>query len=171
MTWFKIETLATAGAALLIIGGATTAIVAQNQTNNNPPGQTRIEQEVIDAERTWSDAVIRHNRAAIESILADDFVGIDGRGWLTDKTAELKEAEAPPPGSTAPKLVKEEHSEIRVRLYGGTAVMTCINTATFSTDGNQSQIRYRRTTVWVKPQGRWQCVSFHGSRIMEPARS
>jgi ketosteroid isomerase-like protein len=54
-----------------------------------------------------------------------------------------------------------------VRIYGDTAVLTAINTARFSSRQNESTVRYRRTTVWVRREGRWQCVSFHGSRILE----
>lgn len=124
-------------------------------------------QEVERAERAWSDAFLRHDLTAISRLLADDFVGIDGRGVVSDKAAELKEAAVPPPGFDGPVLVREDLSDIRVRSYGATAVLTAINAAQFLNRGQSSTIRYRRTTVWVHQSGRWQCVSFHGSRILE----
>jgi hypothetical protein len=36
--------------------------------------------------------------------------------------------------------------------------------------GKEIAPRYRRTTVWVKRDGRWQCVSFHASRMAEVPR-
>ena len=128
------------------------------------------EQQVVAAERAWSQAFLRHDLTALSRLLADDFVGIDGRGFLSDKAAELEEARAPEPGATG-VLVREELSETRVRLYGDTAILTAINTASFSPgpgETAESTIRYRRTTVWVWRDGRWQCVSFHGSRIQAP---
>ena len=119
--------------------------------------------EVIRSERAWSEAFIRHDLQALSRLLADDFVGIDGRGVVSDKAAELEEAKPPSAGSTEPKLVVEQLSDIRVRRYGDLAILTAINTAQFS----DSTIRYRRTTVWIWRGGRWQCVSFHGSRILE----
>jgi len=118
---------------------------------------------VVASERAWSEAFLRHDLQAISRLLADDFVGIDGRGVVSDKTAELEEAKPQSPGTTNPILVGEELSDTRVRLYGDVAVLTAINTARFS----DSTVRYRRTTVWVWRAGRWQCVSFHGSRILE----
>ncbi len=59
-------------------------------------------------EEAWSDAVIHHDIAKVASLLADDFIGTDGRGFVTDKAAELKEAEPPAPDSTAPQLVRED---------------------------------------------------------------
>ena len=49
---------------------------------------------VIAQEKAWSDAVIHHDIAKVASILADDFIGIDGRGFVTDKAAELKGSRA-----------------------------------------------------------------------------
>ena len=122
-------------------------------------------------EKAWSNAVIHHDTAKVAAILADDFVGIDGRGFVSDKAAELKEAAPPPANSTDPQLAKEELSDIKVRIYGDTAVLTAINTAHFSAAGKESVIKYRRTTVWVRKSSAWRCVSFHGSRILEPTKS
>ena len=127
--------------------------------------------QVIAQEKAWSDAVIHHDAAKVASILADDFIGIDGRGFVTDKAAELKEAEPPPGNSTVPQLLREEHSDITARIYGDTAVLTLTNTAQFSSHGEESAIRYRRTTVWLHHHGNWRCVSFHGSRILEPPKN
>jgi len=95
-------------------------------------------------------------------------VGIDGRGVVSDKAAELEEAKGAAPESLGPVLVREDLSDIRVRLYGSTAVLTATNAAQFRNGGEVSTIRYRRTTVWVFRERQWQCVSFHGSRILEP---
>jgi ketosteroid isomerase-like protein len=121
---------------------------------------------VVAAERAWSDAFLRHDLETISRLLGDDFVGIDGRGVVSDKAAELEEAR-PRADAAGPVLVGERLSDVRVRLYGDTAVLTAINTARFSTEGRESTVRYRRTTVWLRRDDRWQCVSFHGSRILE----
>jgi ketosteroid isomerase-like protein len=124
--------------------------------------------EVIAHEKAWSDAVIHHDIAKVASLLADDFIGIDGRGFVTDKAAELKEAEPPAADSTEPRLVKEDLSDFTARIYGNTAILNLTNTAHFSSKGKETTIKYRRTTVWVHDSGRWRCVSFHGSRVLEP---
>jgi ketosteroid isomerase-like protein len=128
-------------------------------------------EQVAASERAWSEAFLKHDLQAISQLLADDYVGIDGRGVVSDKAAELEEAKPPSPRTAAPVLVSERLSDIRVRIYGDTAVLTAINTARFSSRQNESTVRYRRTTVWVRREGRWQCVSFHGSRILEPSGS
>jgi ketosteroid isomerase-like protein len=142
-------------AALVVV-----TLLSVSPTPGRPVGSSA---SVVASERAWSEAFLRHDLQAISQLLADDFLGIDGRGVVSDKSAELEEAKPQSPGTTNPILVGEQLSDIRVRMYGDIAVLTAINTARFS----DSTIRYRRTTVWVWRAGRWQCVSFHGSRILE----
>jgi ketosteroid isomerase-like protein len=144
-------------AALFSLAGATTPL---------PSGPK--EGEVVASERAWSEAFLRHDLEALSRLLADDFVGVDGRGVVSDKAGELEEARPPKPGASGAVLVGERLSDVRVRLYGDTAILTAVNTARFSSAEGESTVRYRRTTVWVRRDGRWQCVSFHGSRILEP---
>lgn len=127
--------------------------------------------QVIAQERAWSDAVIHHDIAKVASILTDDFIGTDGRGFVTDKAAELKEAEPSASPSTAPQLLQEDLSDFTARIYGNTAVLNLTNTAHFSSKGTETTIKYRRTTVWVRDSGNWRCVSFHGSRVLEPPKN
>jgi ketosteroid isomerase-like protein len=127
--------------------------------------------QVIAQEKAWSDAVIHHDMVKVASLLADDFIGTDGRGFVTDKAAELKEAEPPRPDSAAPQLLKEDLSDFTARIYGNTAVLNLTNTAHFSSKGKETTINYRRTTVWVRDSGNWRCVSFHGSRVLESPKN
>jgi ketosteroid isomerase-like protein len=127
--------------------------------------------QVIAQEKAWSDAVIHHDIAKVAAILADDFIGTDGRGFVTDKAAELKEAEPPAADSTAPQLIKEDLSDFTARIYGNVAILNLINTAHFSSNGKESTIKYRRTTVWIRDSSNWRCVSFHGSRVLEPPKN
>jgi ketosteroid isomerase-like protein len=149
-----------------LLAAALSLTLATNACNSGRLAPPTVE-GVVALERAWSDAFIRQDTDAISSILADDFVGIDGRGVVSDKAGEIQEARASANGGSTPVLVGEQLSDIRVPSYGGTAVLTAINTARFASKDGESTIRYRRTTVWVQREGRWQCVSFHGSRILD----
>lgn len=154
---------------LLMLAIGCTAVA---QTPKKAAGNRKVEQELMQIERDWSAAFLNHDVAAAARILADDYVGIDGRGIMTSKAEELEEAKAPAPNAPPPErtILEETISDMKVRVYGDTAVVTGISTEKISFKGNESIIRYRRTTVYVKRQGRWQCVSFHGSRILEPGK-
>jgi ketosteroid isomerase-like protein len=141
------------------------AVFALNGSASAGPTNPSVALEVERSEHAWSQAFLRHDLGALSRLLADDFVGVDGRGVVSDKAAELEEARATSPGFDRPILVREDLSDLRVRVYGSTAVLTALNTAQFDGKHGPSTIRYRRTTVWVLRDGRWQCISFHGSRV------
>lgn len=147
-------------------------ITATAQTNKKSGKNAKIEQELMQIERDWSAAYMKRDLAAVDRILADDFVGIDGRGMITDKAGEMEEFKPLPPGTPPPDRVILDDSvgEMQVRVYGDTAVVNGVTTERVSNKGKESIVKYRRTTVYVKRQGRWQCVSFHGSRIIEPPK-
>jgi ketosteroid isomerase-like protein len=144
----------------------------------NPASQTtrkytrarKAELRVAQLERDWSAAFLRHDLATIDRILADDYVGTDGRGIITNKAQELEEARAPRPGDPSPPFVilEETVTDLKVRTYGDTAVANGRVIEKIKTKEGAAEIQYRRTTVWVNRRGRWQCVSFHGSRILSP---
>ena len=132
----------------------------------------QVASEIEALERAWSAAFLKHDTATIASILADDYVGIDGRGFVSGKSEEIEEAKAPttgaPPGGYI--VLSEDLSGVRVRLYGDTAVLTATNTTRIEDQGEETTVRYRRTTVYVRRKGKWQCVTFHGSRIIDVAK-
>ena len=142
------------------------------QTTRKNSGEAKVEQALMQMERDWSAAYLKHDTAVIERILADDYVGIDGRGVVTNKAQETEEAKAPAPGAPTPdRMVADESvSDMKVRVYGNAAIVTGITTEKVLFKGKESTVRYRRTTVYVNRQGNWKCVSFHGSRILESGR-
>jgi ketosteroid isomerase-like protein len=129
--------------------------------------------ELIQIERDWAAAGLRHDTTTIARILADEFMGIDGRAVMSTKADEIAEARGPEPGAApaARAILSDEFSEGRVRVYGETAVVTGVSSERISANGRETTVQYRRTTVYVRRAGRWQCVSFHASRIVPPPAS
>ena len=144
------------------------SVVAQTK----PQGNGRIEQALMQLEHDWSAAYLKHDVATVDRLLAEEYVGIDGRGIITNKAQEIEEAKPPRPETPKPAftVLDETVTEMKIRLYGKVAVVTGRTTERIEFKGKESNIQYRRTTVWVKREGRWQCVSFHGSRIIEPPK-
>jgi ketosteroid isomerase-like protein len=155
---------------------AVLSLAALAQTSKPPKGQpssqTGVAQELMQMERDWSAAYLKHDPATVGRILADDYVGIDGRAIFSNKTEEMEEAKLPAPGTPPPErsVLDETISDMQVRVYGNAAVVTGLSTEKVQFKGLESTVRYRRTTVYVKRQGRWQCVSFHASRIIAPPK-
>lgn len=137
---------------------------------NQQSDDSKVERELMQLERDWSAAYLKHDTATIDRLLAEDYMGTDGRGWITNKTQEIEEAREPVSGAVPPFVVLDETvTDMKVRPYGNVAVVTGRVIEKIRSKDRESTIQYRRTTVWVKRDGRWQCVSFHGSRILEPS--
>ena len=157
----------TASAILLVLMVCT---AAKSQTTTKETTVGKVEQELMQLERDWSAAYLKHDTTTVGRILAEEYVGIDGRGIITNKAQEIEEATASKPGDSVPPFVvlDESVTDMKVRVYGNVAVVNGRVIEKIRAQDKEGEIQYRRTTVWVKRQGRWQCVSFHGSRIIEP---
>jgi len=156
-------------ATLLVV---ITSFVASSQDTVSHSKDRKVEQVLMQLERDWSAAFLRHDTASVARILADEFIGIDGRGIISSKAQEIEEAQAPKPGAPSPPflILAESVVDMKVRVYGNVGVVNGRVIEKIRIKDRDEEIQYRRTTVWVNRQGRWQCVSFHGSRILEPPR-
>jgi ketosteroid isomerase-like protein len=135
---------------------------------STPKPSPKLDETFAALERAWSAAYQKHDLPAIEGLLAEEYVGIDGRGVVSNRADELNEARERPTGAppSPMEILAEQVSDVQAHVYGETAVVTALNTVTARTPDGESNIRYRRSTVWVRRGGRWQCVHFHASRIL-----
>jgi len=157
-------------ASVMLITLLSSALTSGQRSSNR--NVSKDEQELIQAEKDWSDAYLKHDLATIDRLLADEYVGIDGRGIMTTKTDEIEEAKPPKPNAPAPPftVLGESVTDFKVRVYGNMAIVNARVIEKVKSGDQEKEIQYRRTTAWVKRQAKWQCVSFHGSRILTPSQ-
>jgi len=142
--------------------------LASGQTNGEKPDvNAKTDQELMQMERDWSAAYLSHDVSVVDRILADDYIGTDGRGVMTSKAQEMEDARSV---DTNRKVLSENIDDMKVRIYGDTAIVNGRTTEKFQANGREITVQYRRTDVFVKRNGQWQCVSFHGSRIIAPPK-
>ena len=147
------------GVALLVL---TVAVSAQTQAQQyKVTKRGTVEQELRELEKNWGDAVVKHDWAFLDQILADDctWTGPDGKVWSKTQTlASLKSGED--------VVSSSETDDLMVRVYGDTAVVTGRTTVKEQYKGKDISGQYRWTDMWVKDYaGRWRCVADHSSRI------
>lgn len=116
------------------------------------------EQELAQLEKEYLDARMRNDRAVVERILADDFVSTDSGGQVGDKAYVLAHVNVTPGGMEFKAL---EIDDVKVRVYGDTAVMT--GRRTVKTSADSGQLRF--THVFVKRQRGWQLVAAHATNL------
>ena len=154
--------------AVCLLAGCSVPSLSRTTGGIEVPGD---EAALVNAEQEWSAAVLRHDPAVVSRLLADDYVGIDGRGIVSTKDDEVREA-APAPAGSAPDwtITGEEVVDLSVRLYGDIAVVHGRVIEQVQEKDKKGTVQYRRTTVWARRDGRWQCVAFHGSRILDTSK-
>jgi ketosteroid isomerase-like protein len=123
-----------------------------------------VRHEIDQLEDHWRDAVLNRNVAAMDSLLAGDYMAITANGALESKDETLARMRA---GSVHIKSI--DVTDRKVRFYGSTALVTCRAEVTGTTPEGELKGSYRYTRVYVRdPNGKWRIVSFEASRIREP---
>jgi ketosteroid isomerase-like protein len=113
----------------------------------------QMETELTDLEKEFSQALVSNNAKAVEAFLAADWVIIDPDGSVIDKSRFLGVIDS---GALIHQMMESE--DLRVRVYGDTAVVTALTKTKGEFMGQRFSTQERATDVFVKRDGRWQCV-------------
>ena len=148
------------GFLILLIFGATA--FAQTKTK-----QSKIETELMQLERDIGAANIRRDKAFFELTEADEFIFTDSSGGTTTKAEDVASLDKP---AGEFKLVSYDVDEMKVFVYGKTAVVTGRVTTVSRGKDREITSKNRFTDVFVYRDGRWQIVAGHSSRIREPQK-
>ncbi|HTA81140.1 MAG TPA: nuclear transport factor 2 family protein [Terracidiphilus sp.] len=122
-----------------------------------------VRHEIDHLEDHWREALLSNNVAAMDALLASDYMAITSSGTLQSKDETLAKLR-----TGAFHIKSLEITDRKVRFYGSTALVTSraeISGATPEGDLNGS---FRYTRVYVRdPGGTWRIVSFEASRIRD----
>ena len=144
---------------------AATIFIFGQKTDQQMVKTDKDTQQVNALTKSYLDAVIKRDSAAIDRILADDYMEFSHFGDVYNKSQILDEYKSPV-SADAGKLESFDVTEQKVRIYDNTAVSTARITAHFTTkDGKPGTDATYYTVVAVKKNGQWQMVSAHGNRI------
>jgi ketosteroid isomerase-like protein len=132
-------------------------VLAQTQTQ-------RVEQELINLEKEWVDAVVKHDTASVEKLsrmMADELIlTFDGSNSTKDQLLESVKS-----GET--EILSWTIDEWKVGVYGDAAVVMARNTMKARSAGQEETYQNRFTDTWIKRDGRWQLVAAHNSTIAQ----
>ena len=112
------------------------------------------EKQVAMLSKQHREAVVKGDTKAIDSILADDWVGISPTGNVESKAQQAKTLKD---GSVDFEAIDPE--EVKVRVYGDAAVVTGRYHVKLTTNGQKIDQLVRTIEVFVKQGGKWRCVS------------
>jgi ketosteroid isomerase-like protein len=119
-----------------------------------------LHREIESLEAQWRTAVLQNDVATVNRLLADDYLGINPNGTLETKADALALRRA---GTM--KISSIDPINIKVRVYGDTAVVT----SQVQLEGHDGERdisgRYHYTRVYSHRSGEWKVVSFEASRM------
>ncbi len=123
-----------------------------------------VEQELIRLDKEWSNVYSKSdpgNQAALERILADEYIYVEHDGRITNKEQDIAFLKTLGPTTESEAI----NDDFRVRVYGDTAVMTHRSVDTRKSDKRSTTTFAMH--VFVKRDGRWQIVAAQRTRIPE----
>jgi ketosteroid isomerase-like protein len=152
-----VKRLASLG--LLFIVGV--ALAAQQKAPQDKAGAIAAVQRL---ERAWLDAYEKHDAAAMDAIVAGDFLITFPNGQTQTKKDLMAMIKAPPrPGQSS----KWRTENVVARQFGQTVVLTGRVVGEHTSGAKTSSEASLYTDTYVKLNGRWQVVASHLSNVPE----
>jgi ketosteroid isomerase-like protein len=152
--------LMTTGAALVLFavscsGGSSPPNASPGPAISSAPENTTP--VITNLEKEWVAAIVKKDTATIDRLLADDF-----SGTTDDQIYSKADAIEDVKNGTHESL---ELDNIKVRLFGDTAVVTMGQTEKSKHGETDFSGHYLFTDVWARKNGQWLAVASHGSRV------
>lgn len=119
---------------------------------------TRLDAEFTRLEDVWNTAHRDADAGALAALWADDLEVVVPRMPPMSKAEALDFAR-----TGRMRFERYETSQIKVRIYGDTAVVTGRLQRTRTIAGKQTTDDWRFTKVYARQNGAWRVVSFHAS--------
>jgi ketosteroid isomerase-like protein len=120
----------------------------------------RTEDELVQLEKQWAQAGPKGDVGFFDRIAADDYVIVDVDGSVRNKRDEVA-------NFRKEKQTSQSVDDMRVRIYGETAVVTGRFEITGTWNGQPNNFSGRFTDVWVIRDGRWQVVSTQNTSLSD----
>jgi ketosteroid isomerase-like protein len=140
---------ASAVASLFVIAVLCSSVAAQS-----------VEDQIKKMETDRAAAVVKGDMALLDRETSDDYTLINMNGQVSDKAQMIGAFK-----SGQSKLTVDEISDMKVRVYGDTAVVTGKVTVKGTMGGKDATGQAMFTRVYVKKGGQWQSVALQQTRI------
>jgi len=121
-------------------------------------GDQATVREIVELERQAKEASLHRDADFPQRTLAEDYVAITPLGQVTTKQDTVAARKS---GQLRYQTI--DVSDMVVRVYGDTAVVTARANVKGHQLGEDFSGPYRYTRVWVRRNGRWQTVSYQAT--------
>jgi ketosteroid isomerase-like protein len=111
------------------------------------------EEELLKLEKAFAEAIVKNDLEGIGRLVTDDWIIIDPDGGIVDRARFFEVIKS---GALTHEMMESE--DFRVRVYRDSAVVTGVTRTKGKFMGEEFSTQERATDVFVKRDGRWQCV-------------
>lgn len=145
---------------VLVFALLSTSLLAAQHVSIRPrpplvAGDQEVIRQIVDLERQTKEASLHRDVDFCQRTLADDYVGITPLGQVSTKQDVLSARKS---GQLRYETI--DVTEMVVRIYGDTAVVTARADVKGHQLGEDFSGPYRYTRVWVRRAGHWETVSY-----------
>jgi len=112
-----------------------------------------MEEELLKLEEQFAEAILKNDSEAIGRFVTDDWIIIDADGGIIDKERFLGVINS---GALTHEMM--ESDDMRVRVYGDSAVVTALTRTKGKFMGQEFSTEERATDFFVRLDGQWQYV-------------
>ena len=124
------------------------------------PNAVEDETAVMRVQREWMEAIRDKDAAALDRILADDYVYTDSRGGVSNKADSLRDAR-----SGRGRLTAFQTTDEKAHIFGDVAVVTGhLRVEGVAGSGQTYDAEVRFTDILARIDGQWRAVAAHASK-------
>src|SRR5215831_126707 len=121
---------------------------------------SEAEEELLKVEKEFAKTIVSNDLERLGRLVTDDWIIIDPNGEIVDRARFFEVIKS---GALTHDMMESEDS--RVRVYGDSAVVIAVTRTKGKFMGQEFSTQERATDVFVKRDGRWQCVLTHLTRF------
>jgi len=122
-----------------------------------------MEEELLKLEEQFAEAIIKNDPGAIERLVTDDWIIINADGGIIDKERFLGVIRS---GTLTHEMMESDN--MRVRVYGDSAVVTALTRTKGKFTGHEFSTHERATDFFVRLNAQWRCVLTQLTRFTKP---
>jgi ketosteroid isomerase-like protein len=118
------------------------------------------EEELLKVEKEFAKTIVSNDLEGLGRLVTDDWIIIDPNGEIVDRARFFEVIKS---GALTHDMMESE--DLRVRVYGDSAMVTAVTRTKGKFMGQDFSTQERATDVFVKRDGRWRCVLTHLTRF------
>jgi len=112
-----------------------------------------MEDELAKVEAEFANAIVKNSPEEIRQFVSDDWIIINADGGIIDRQRFLEVIKS---GALTHEMM--ESDDMRVRIYGDSAVVSAVTRSKGKFMGQEFTTHERSTDVFVRRDGKWRCV-------------